>query len=398
MMKFKFLLLSLSVVAALFVIEAGLRIYYKFDSLRVSHGKIAYIDDSGLTRYYPNLDLKRFDSESRKYNHVKTNSEGFMGEDHALITIPPTKRIAVMGDSFVASLYNDYEKIFTTLLSKKMSDGFFGGNVTNEAMNFGVGGAGTVEELLYYQKYVKKYHPDIVVLVYIMGNDYLDTHKYLDRKDEILNGQLNSLKAELGQSATNTQQNKGVGDLKDILLTKSALLRLSIRLAKSNDFLFKFLLGIHVFKNPFYGEFVSNPFGEGWLYMDPRSEEHKRILKFNGDVVSKLANDVKENGGKFFLVIIPSYWEVDNKYVNRLNAFDYPLLDTSFPTKFLKDQWGVSMPILDLTQIFKKKINEDQNQLFNRGSGHLTEDGDKLVAEQIYSFLKENFSSILDMR
>lgn len=107
---------------------------------------------------------------------VKFNKEGFRDIDHPIEKKNGVLRIAVTGDSFVEALQVNQENTLTAVLEKSLSL-----VMKSEVMNFGVSSFGTANEYLSYEAYIKKYHPDFVVIVF-SANDFIDNDKMLSSR------------------------------------------------------------------------------------------------------------------------------------------------------------------------------------------------------------------------
>jgi hypothetical protein len=92
---------------------------------------------------------------------VQNNSEGFRDVEHDL-SKKEKPRLAVLGDSYVWGYDVEAEERFTELLRKRIPE--------IEIFNCGVGGYGTCQERVLYDRKVRRYEPDAVLLVY-SGND-----------------------------------------------------------------------------------------------------------------------------------------------------------------------------------------------------------------------------------
>jgi hypothetical protein len=80
-------------------------------------------------------------------------------------------RVAVIGDSYVEAIQVPEDKTFTAVIGRKLGDCAFLKGRPIEAMNFGVDGYGTAQELITLRRKVWRYSPDIVVLAIFLGND-----------------------------------------------------------------------------------------------------------------------------------------------------------------------------------------------------------------------------------
>src|SRR3989339_586837 len=97
--------------------------------------------------------------------HFTINSYGFRDVEWKLQK-EKKYRVAVLGDSFAEALQVDLEQSFPKLIELSL------GSV--EVMNFGIRGQGQVEELLTYRHYVRPFKPDLVVLCFFPGNDFVE--------------------------------------------------------------------------------------------------------------------------------------------------------------------------------------------------------------------------------
>jgi hypothetical protein len=155
-------LILFGVVGALLIAEAGVRIanhwfpyFYCYDAAR---GWGLRPNTAGYYR-----------REGGAW--VSINADGFRGPDFSRRKPPGTIRIAVLGDSYTQAMQVPYEDTFASVAADALAQCplFRGKRV--EALNFGVDGYGTAQELVTLREKVWPYHPDIVVLAVFLGND-----------------------------------------------------------------------------------------------------------------------------------------------------------------------------------------------------------------------------------
>lgn len=103
--------------------------------------------------------------------HVHITEWGFRGVD-APPGEPPagTLRVALIGDSYVEARQIALESTIGVQLENDL--GCLDRPV--EVQAFGVSGFGTAQELLLYGDRVRAYHPDVVLLAFLTGNDVAD--------------------------------------------------------------------------------------------------------------------------------------------------------------------------------------------------------------------------------
>jgi len=112
--------------------------------------------------------------------YVRINHDGFRGPDY-----PPRKpsgefRVAVLGDSYVEAMQVAEDKTFTAVIGRELSDCPILKGKRVEAMNFGVDGYGTAQELITLRRKVWRYSPDVVVLAIFLGNDVRNNSAVLE--------------------------------------------------------------------------------------------------------------------------------------------------------------------------------------------------------------------------
>ena len=104
-------------------------------------------------------------------SYVEINRDGFRGPDFAKPKPPGTIRVAVLGDSYTEAIQVSYEDTFASVAARKLAQCPLLKGRRVEALNFGVDGYGTAQELVTLREKVWAYHPDIVVLAIFLGND-----------------------------------------------------------------------------------------------------------------------------------------------------------------------------------------------------------------------------------
>ena len=103
--------------------------------------------------------------------YVRISHDGFRGPDYPQRKPPGVLRVAVLGDSYVEAIQVPEDKTFTAVVERKLGDCAAVKGRRVEAMNFGVDGYGTAQELVTLRRKVWRYSPDIVVLAIFLGND-----------------------------------------------------------------------------------------------------------------------------------------------------------------------------------------------------------------------------------
>jgi len=102
------------------------------------------------------------------------NSDGFRDVEHAIAKPPNTYRIAVIGDSYVEAFQVEEDQAFTNFIAPGATAcGVFAPNQV-EVLRFGVSGYSTAQQLLQFREKIRKYSPDLVLLLMTTNNDITD--------------------------------------------------------------------------------------------------------------------------------------------------------------------------------------------------------------------------------
>jgi hypothetical protein len=102
---------------------------------------------------------------------VEVNRFGFRGPDVTLAKPPGTYRIAVLGDSFTEAAQVAYDQTFSAVAERELARCPAVAGRKVQALDFGVDGYGTAQELLTLEDVAERFAPDAVVLAFFSGND-----------------------------------------------------------------------------------------------------------------------------------------------------------------------------------------------------------------------------------
>jgi SGNH hydrolase-like domain, acetyltransferase AlgX len=123
----------------------------------------------GLYEYDPDLGFR-----VRAYYPIDqgtiTNKFGFNDDDYPLQKTPGIYRILVVGDSF--GWAGGREGNYTAMLERQLDNHY--GYHRIDIINAGYPMTPTAEQLVMLKKYGLQYHPDLVILGFFVGNDFID--------------------------------------------------------------------------------------------------------------------------------------------------------------------------------------------------------------------------------
>lgn len=122
-----------------------------------------------------------FKSEGQAF--VSINSQGIRDHEHTLEKPESVYRIAVLGDSYSEAMQVDVDATFWSLLESEMLGCEALGDRVVEAINFGVSGFGTAQELRTLRHKALLYEPDLILLAFV-PNDVRNNHRELERGNQ----------------------------------------------------------------------------------------------------------------------------------------------------------------------------------------------------------------------
>ena len=123
---------------------------------------------NSLWVFDPDLGLRVRPYAPHGYLH-RANRFGFNDDDYPLQRMPGTFRVLILGDSFNWAGARDWN--YVDFLERKLKARF---KTRLEVINIGYPGTHTAEQLKMLQKLGMRYQPDLVVLGFFAGNDFVD--------------------------------------------------------------------------------------------------------------------------------------------------------------------------------------------------------------------------------
>jgi hypothetical protein len=327
---------------------------------------------TGSYRLRAGLDVETWVKGQRV--RIRTNSHGMRWREVALAKPPRVRRVAFLGDSFVFGCWApSAESSFVGVFER----GYPGGRI--EALNFGVGGYGTVDEELQLREEVLPFSPDWVVVGLFTGNDFRDTWLGLDkhrlREDGVVELRDDVLEARV-PAAYREAPNVTAEPAPDPSRLRAALERLAT---------FRLLLPALGWDNPWIEfpvcrRFTSLTF---WSLVPPPPV----ALQARDEVLAALGrmNQVSaEHGARLAVVAIPTREQV---YARRETG---ALYDTALPQAWVH-VWAreQGVPYLDLLPLLRGHALEHSGELYVAGDIHWNERGHALVGQWVRDWFRE---------
>jgi hypothetical protein len=377
-----------SLVILAIVLESGLTI------MRINtKSYIRFVPDKGTT-FIPNA----------YYRHTKEgfsegyfNSHGFRDYERTYEKAADTFRVLVFGDSFVEARQVALSNTFPALLEQRLNE--ISPARRFEVLNLGQSGFGTAEEYMRYMNFGVQYSPDLVILAFFTGNDFLNNSKLLsaekhefyfvfDRNHQLL----------LDRSIIDNYQ-RNMTPLKQLF--QSLKRRSYLASLISERF---FLLKQEIMTNRYRKHFTESR-QEGMertldadsrlhIYLSDPNEYWREAFELTKGIILKFRDSVKEQGARFVLVTLSNAEQVHPHIQQQLHktfglSFDYDKPDHMLE-EFARQN---AIPVLTLMPIFLEyhlKTGKYLHGFDEAAQGHWNETGHTLAAQKIFEFLQEN--------
>jgi lysophospholipase L1-like esterase len=338
------------------------------------------------------------------YRHTKEgfsegyfNAQGFRDYERTYQKSENTFRVIVLGDSYVEGLQVPLEKTFTAELEKQLNQNFAPKKF--EVLNLGQSGYGTTDEYLRYIKFGVKYHPDLVILAFLTGNDFRNNSKVLNLGElgyyYSLNpqGQLvldRSLIDEYEQSLTLPkrlfQYVKEKSYLASLVSERIFLLRHQM---KYNE-LQKSLPA----DRPKGARETLSELSDYNIYRPEMSDRWKDAVAVTKAVLGKFKESVEANGSEFLLVTLSNSEQIDPAVQKDITDTYGPGFDFDQPDRIIEQYASAEhIPYLKLMPAFREyrlRTGQHLHGWSTVETGHWNEVGHHLAAEKIFEFIKAN--------
>ena len=275
-------------------------------------------------------------------------------------------RILELGDSFTWGAYGtELNQTFAKILEKKLNEKSNGLNY--QVINAGVPGYGTDQELLYLKNDGYKFNPDIVMVNFFVGNDFLD------------NSRTHELTVKKGYLVSNSPRQNALENMRNFLIMHFHSYRLIEKgtISLFNNFIQKYVKG-----KVQYDEYESK------LFLKPASSEMNGEFSKTKIILDEMNSYLKSKNIKFVIVIIPLSYQVDENQKETFikNNLDKKDFDMQQPQKIIIE-WARknNVEVIDLLPDLSKLNNN--GDLYWKLNAHFNAKGNEAAGNIIYNNL-----------
>lgn len=354
-------LLGIALVCSLLVAEVLLRIMYPQNSYFEEYSPLIGEINTPFMKGWsisPNGEYKI---------PVEMNKDGFRDKNHDFEKKEGVVRIAFVGDSFTEGKQVLFEETFHQRIEKILN-----GKV--EVMSFGSGGFGTCEELALYRNYVRKYDPNVVVLMFLTINDFLDNYAVFEKHTDRFTCNFEKDKVVYVPPPPNKMH-----DFLRPFYKSSHLIRFFYRLKSLHK------------EDP---SLVPPAFE---VYYDEYSPQFEESVNVTKRILREIRKEVEQDGASFLLVTLTNPEQVEEDLFEKKKE-QLPILKEKITNTEKADELLFSfaqqekMSIVQLVYPFKEyKKEHPQIRLHYPLDGHWNAQGHALVAELLSEEIQQQY-------
>jgi hypothetical protein len=363
-------LLTLSLLAVTAMLEIAARLFTNAEAPLTEKDALLgqrYVCDFQGQAYIPEAGRK----VALRFNHV-----GFRGPDRPFAKPAGVRRVAILGDSLIASAGVDEEQTLVARLEQTLNASHCGAKW--EVLNFGVPGSCPGQELVQYRHLVARFQPDLVICAFFVGNDLSDNCRRLSNNPRIY-FDLDS-RGQLQQAPFSAN--------------KAALSLLLNRYSRFYVWQKDAVNGLRHFWNEAAGQLEPGQ----WIYCAKPAGDVEYAWQLSEELVRQFQREVTRGGSRFLLMMIPScdqiyadsFQVLRSRAGNRSESFDADYPDRRLGTLCRRE----GIPLLTITSEFRAAAPHASSQLaaewlYLKGYGHLNERGNAIAAQLLYKYLAE---------
>ena len=329
-----------------------------------------------------NMTMLGFNPGSVEYGYV-LNSRSFRTREYDPIPARGVFRVVALGDSFTfASGALPHEDQWTTLVEEALN-GLSDRPV--EVLRLGVPDTGPAFQLRLWQVEASRLEPDVVVMAFFIGNDFIDHQGdcgVFGGGDLGLSGRLASVSA-LYRTARNLRRVWAAGG-------EPAGDRSSGETPAPGQPIPEYRRAFDPRRSTFGRErFVSIESQRMALCLRSEEAAFQQLADRTAGVVMDLADEVRQAGARFVVMLIPDQYQIDRTLVEEIlsaKGTRREFFDFARPQRVLSGILeSAGIEVLDLLPIFRRASAGDA--LYRPQDTHWNRRGNEIAAESLADFL-----------
>lgn len=357
---------------------------------------------------------------------VTINSQGLRDVEHDYTKPPDVFRILILGDSYVEGMRVPLEQTFGKRLEDRLNQA--GLPIRFEVVLAGVSAWGTDQQLLWYRNEGIRYEPDLVLLGFFPGNDFMNNAEALEvaniggvRKPffHLENGELalkyhpfdpEAVPTAVGSSDVSREEtvptptdleNAPLAGWRPWLQQNLAIYRFATPLIRDAvPGLARAMVrwgliepGQEEIDAALPSDYIPVTYG---VYRRPPDQAWQDAFTLTNAILRQLDREVTaQSGARLAAVVLTAqeqvYTDLWNSLLERyapMREFEWDLEQPNRIVHGILD--GAAIPYVDLLPSFRAAAQQPGELLHFRHDGHWTPAGEQLAADTIYDFLVQN--------
>ncbi len=304
------------------------------------------------------------------------NAQGFNDKDYSFHKASNTFRIVVLGDSYVEALQVPMERSFHKVLERSLNQRIKNKNF--EVISFGASGNGPRKNLQCLEKLGMKYGPDLVIMMFLEGNDVRDDNVAL----QVLHRRQKDKLEKLSPTLYRPTLYQPGGQVPHLL-----------RYSRLFGFLAQSSLNLKYKRQRKELTPEDQIPLDQFIYSTQYDQIWKRAWQNTLSYVRQAEELVVSGKSDFILVEIDEVFRLIDH--GEIPIFDNPAMkkyswDFDRPRKIIKEFCRDNqIRLLDLEPFFADENSRSKTPLHYAYDGHWNEKGHELAAETIFNYLKE---------
>jgi len=320
---------------------------------------------------------------------LRFNSDGMRGGNVSVEKPADVRRVAVIGDSFIAAVATEEDQTLVRLAEQQLNAA--DKSTRWEVINFGVSASSTGQELVLYRELVRKYKPDVVVCAFCVMNDLGDNCRRLtssrsriyfdlDESGELVQQQISAKRATLNSWLNRNSR---------FYVWQRHATQKAINSVRS---------GAHSSAVSAWIDFGTlDPGGHG-VYETSPDGDLAHAWKITEKLIETMHEEVRADGAEFMLAVLPAGVQLcDDLWASSKDTAEAHT-DRNYPDERLSDICGrIGAPVLLLTDRFREawpshSSEHEEEWLHYEATGHFNDRGNAIAATALVDALRVRYA------
>ena len=388
-----------STLLGLLVLEGVARLGFLPSKVFTSHHSMFCEHDSIIGwRHKPNF--AGLFTQTEVEITLRFNSQGIRGPEYPFSKPAGEYRIAILGDSFAEGYTVEFEELFSQVLKQNLTEQT---GQPIEVINFGVGGYSTDQELLQYQQKVKKYSPDLTIIMFHDNDIWYNNQAYYGAWGR---GRKPLFRIENGNlTLTNTpvplpirRPRRFSEKVKTAFHKHSHLYRWTTDRIKSSGLLYSLAVSLKIAELPYSAEEGLIPEEYG-IFRETYSPEVLAAWEVTEALLKKLKEETDADGSELLIFYVPQkavvygdLWEQMAEYYNLGEGGGWSKERVAQVLTEVLERLDIMFinPVEQMRQL-EDDATDNGGRLYFQYDGHWNNKGNQFVGEILADYIIANF-------